>query len=452
MGNSLACSFDGSVECPFGTIVLQPGCYASFELLRGPEPALELFGCQSKLLAVSRGMRAEYIELAPAFWCSNRAQLDLVAERGNASAFGACGCVMAGESKSSLWLFGVMFSALSSLCVAFGMVYQKLAHRAEVEKAPADRSRDWHGILLNRKWMLGFALAGLVPLPFDFMAFALASQQMVVMFSGLTLVLNQCIAPCMLREVLDRVTVGATVVILVGLFLAEAGGQKGDVTKNACQLIGRYNDLDFVVSASVLLAVMVLAATGAHARSGPKRLKPVLFATVAGAAGAFNNVFFKALGEMAKGSWRAGEASDGAWATIHPYYHLVIVVAFCTVQIMFINQGLKRFTAVVYIPLYDCMLILLSGSFGSITYQEFYSFSAADFLVFFSGVIITVIGILILAFLTPRIHERQVTGVDDGDVDDDGSEAGGHKGSGIDLSAISIEQRQHHQGHAMQVF
>ena len=35
-------------------------------------------------------------------------------------------------------MFGVMFSALSSLCVAFGMVYQKLAHRAEDSKAPEE--------------------------------------------------------------------------------------------------------------------------------------------------------------------------------------------------------------------------------------------------------------------------------------------------------------------------
>jgi hypothetical protein len=444
MGNSLTCSFDGSIECPFGTIVLQPGCHVSFELMRGAQPALELYGCQSKQLAVARGMRADLLELAPAFWCSNRAELDLAAELGNASAFGACGCMMVGDSKSSAWMFGVMFSALSSLCVAFGMVYQKLAHRAEDSKAPEERSREWHGILLNRKWLLGFSLAVLVPLPFDFLAYALASQTMVVMFAGLTLVLNQCIAPCMLREVLDRVTVGATIIILVGLFLAEASGQKGDVTKNACQLIGRYNDLDFIVAASALLGVMVLGAMGAHARAGPKRVKPVLFATVAGAAGALSNVFFKALGEMAKGSLRAGDASDGAWATIHPYYHLMLVVAFCTVQISFINQGLKRFTAVVYIPLYNCMFILLSGTMGAITYQEFNSFSTADFLVFFSGVVITVIGILVLAFFTPRIHEHQVM--------DDGGDAGGNKDSEIDLSAISIEQRQHHQGHAMQVF
>ena len=113
-------------------------------------------------------------------------------------------------------MFGVMFSALSSLCVAFGMVYQKLAHRAEDSKAPEEPSRQWRGILLNRKWLLGFSLAVLVPLPFDFLAYALANQTMVVIFAGLTLVLNHCIAPCVLREVLDRVTVGATIIILFG--------------------------------------------------------------------------------------------------------------------------------------------------------------------------------------------------------------------------------------------
>ena len=42
--------------------------HGSFELMRGTLPALELYGSQSKHLAVSRGMRANLLELAPAFW------------------------------------------------------------------------------------------------------------------------------------------------------------------------------------------------------------------------------------------------------------------------------------------------------------------------------------------------------------------------------------------------
>jgi hypothetical protein len=68
---------------------------------------------------------------------------------------------------------------------------------------------------------------------------------------------------------------------------------------------------------------------------------------------------------------------------------------------MHINQGLRRYNAVLFIPLYNCFYIILSSTLGAITYKEFSSYTLAQWICFPLGIMMTVVGIFIMSLKDP---------------------------------------------------
>ena len=103
--------------------------------------------------------------------------------------------------------------------------------------------------------------------------------------------------------------------------------------------------------------------------------------------GAFNNIVFKATGELAFSS------QSDHWSTIHPYYHIVLILGLSLLQISHINQGLRHSNAVSFLPMYNCFYIVLTSTLGGLFFGEFDGLSLASMVLFPLGVAVTLFGI-----------------------------------------------------------
>jgi len=346
------------------------------------------------------------------FWCSN----ETIVYSGNASSYiGACICPLGADvvQSSDTWVLGVLFSMLSSACTAVGTLLQKRAHIINEAKPQDKKAKEFIGILFSPAWLVAFLLMVLLPLPFDFVALALAAQSLLVPFAGLTIVLNQMLAPCMLDEHLTRVEIIATAIILAGLLVSTTTGSKSDTSMNACQLLTRYSEPGLLVPILILSLFMAMALYCIHYQKySTSRYRPAIFAFLAGGFGGIGNIVFKATGEMAASGLSEGGSSN-AWKTIHPYYHIAMIIFFATLQIAHINQGLREFDSVRFIPLYNAAYILLSGSMGGIAYHEFDGYTPIQWVLFPLGIVCTIIGIAVMTQrgaeqLESRVHNAAI--------------------------------------------
>ncbi|GBG31062.1 NIPA-like protein 2 [Hondaea fermentalgiana] len=350
-----------------------------------------------------------------AFWCATGHRLD----QDNVSGIyeiGTCDCVEPEANSNTTTssndqeendngrLLGIMFSILSSFCTTFGTILQKYAHIVNDRKEK--KAPEIGGLLISPWWLFALFIMVLLPLPFDFVAFSLAPQSLLVPFAGMTILLNAIFAPILLREKISNIEILATSIILLGLVIATASGPKSDVSLNACELLDRYDDADFLALVGVLLFASLVAVSLIHTKSRAVwivRVRPVLYAFCAGAFGGIGNVFFKATGELAEAGISEDGRSQGAWGTVHPYYHIVLIIVFAFLQISHINQGLRRYNAVLFLPLYNTAYILLSGTVGAVVYHEFADFTEMQQMLFPVGIMHTLAGIGLMTLKTPGV-------------------------------------------------
>ena len=295
---------------------------------------------------------------------------------------------------------GVGCSVLSSIATAIGTLMQKKAHNLQQSKPYAEKDPEYFGIVLNKYWLIALMIMVFFPLPFDFLSFALAPQSVIVPMSGLTIVCNQALAPYFVNEKLTKIEVIGTMIIIVGVALTTVTGAtstKSD-SYNACQIIDRYLDLDFLIFALCMLGLIFLSLYWVHSHHHPKafeKLRPEMYAFIAGGFGAMLQVAFKAVGELAKGS--VGGTKENPWETIHPYYHIFAIVVFALLMISYINRGLSLYPAVTFTPMYFTNLIVCSSTLGLVYYKEYENYLPWQWALFPLGIVIVCIGIAFMA-------------------------------------------------------
>ena len=125
---------------------------------------------------------------------------------------------------------------------------------------------------------------GLFPFPLDFFAFQFAAQSLVAVFAGFTLICNQIMAPCILKERLSKIDVVASAIVVGGTTVATIFGShelehlltpRGDSSVyfitltgkrrsrretefNLCELLDMSIEPTFLVAESCLITTMIV--------------------------------------------------------------------------------------------------------------------------------------------------------------------------------------------------
>ncbi len=198
----------------------------------------------------------------------------------------------------------------------------------------------------------------------------------------------------------------ATLIIIGGIALTTSSSIGAATPKLVpCQLVARYTSTEVVIITAVLIVVILGMMFLIHmSKYRPRRLNvliPVFYAFVAGGWGAIMNATLKAVGEIIQS---AGSAAINPWTTLIPYLQIIFCIFGAVLMISYINQGLGNFDAVVFLPLYNCLYIVLSSTYGGIFYIEFGGMTQLGLILFSVGIITTFIGVGLLSLRGHKIE------------------------------------------------
>jgi len=298
-------------------------------------------------------------------------------------------------------ILGMGLCVLASVGSTFGLILQKMAHIKQEERSEEDKWPEVNGMMCSPYWVVGLVLLVAVPFPLDMVAFTLAPQSLVVPLTGVTLVLNQVVAPWLLNEKLTRLDWIGTGIICCGIVCATAFGTHCSYTYTLQQIVDLFEETVFIVCEvgwvilCIFCSIWVLGgAEMYYTDQGPiDRSRSVAFAILSGSVGGQQQIFLKATGEMLESSFDG----RGEWDRFEPYVFILCCAGFAVGQIMLLNKGLVLWTAVKYLPIYNVSLILCSTTFGAIFYKEYEALDTVGIIMFPLGVAIVIVGSLLLA-------------------------------------------------------
>eukprot|EP00906_Rhabdomonas_costata_P034487 RCo048536 len=183
----------------------------------------------------------------------------------------------------SQWVLGVLCSLLASLFSAVGTVLQKHAHMqrlrqsqqsrsaaqrsslrpGDVESADAKSENEEEvssGLLLRSPaWLLGLFFLVALPLPFNCAALTLADQSLITPLFGVTLLLNQIVAPALLSETLTCVDLFSTAAILIGSTVSVAMASHSPAAMTFTTLSSLHLAPAFAITQCCVIGFIVLA-------------------------------------------------------------------------------------------------------------------------------------------------------------------------------------------------
>lgn len=298
-------------------------------------------------------------------------------------------------------VLGLGLAVLASVGSTFGLLLQKLA-QVEQDRLPEDEKYKTSGALIfSPTWIAGLVLLVAVPLPLDLIAFSLAPHSLVVPITGVTLILNQVIAPCILREQVTLTDWVATAIITAGIVCCTAFGTHCSYGYSVGEMISFFENLAFLIAEGVFAVTMLFALWWTQCGAQMCRPDPevssslaIAYAYMAGAIGGQMQLLLKATGEVLEASINGNSEFD-RWEV---YVFIAGCVFFAVAQIQLLNKGLALWSAVKYLPIYNVCLILCSTAFGTIFYQEYDDLTLLGTIMFPTGVMIVVFGTWLLTW------------------------------------------------------
>eukprot|EP00928_Gymnodinium_smaydae_P024424 TRINITY_DN19761_c0_g2_i1.p1 TRINITY_DN19761_c0_g2~~TRINITY_DN19761_c0_g2_i1.p1 ORF type:complete len:509 (-),score=49.98 TRINITY_DN19761_c0_g2_i1:29-1555(-) len=336
------------------------------------------------------------------------------------------------DRTDSWWLYGIAASVVGSMGVASGGVLQKSAHVHDGLKPLNERSRKLFGAcVVNWHWLMGFLLSAILPIPFAMLSLAWAGQSLVMPLTGVSVVFNQVLAPCFLGEKLTRIDAGATVLIVFGIGLSSAFGVHSSSTYSLDQLVQLWKRPAHLITTACITLIAIGSYVGILLRERSLRyaresghhisleghaslpllqsesrrmgqssrksllvnLQPMFFASLCGASGSFTNLFLKGLVEVIE------DLISGVVQVFDPLPLCIFTTCtlfFAVSQVIWINKGLARFDAIKFLPAYSAALALLGSLTGVVYFEEYKHLSSIGAILWLSGALVVVLGILIL--------------------------------------------------------
>jgi len=254
---------------------------------------------------------------------------------------------------------------LASVMTVVGFVLQKRGS----QEVPDAR---WciGDMVISRDFLLGVGLFACTGVPMDLFAYALAPLSLTSPLSGVTVAVNQVLAPRLLGEKAEAFPdYPAAGLIAVGTVFTTLSAPRHDPIYTPEMLWSLLQDPGFLWFLAILTlfvgsAMATMSALKETTPRGPQR-HPRLFevllpAVAAGGAGALSNIMLKAVGVLLRAQTR--------WVELLPW--VVLTLAPAGLQLNYMSRGLKMFPQTVFIPIYQAVLVLSIVFAGSAFYKE----------------------------------------------------------------------------------
>ena len=233
----------------------------------------------------------------------------------------------------------------------------------------------------------------LIPTPFDFIAFKYAPQSLVVPLGSMAIVYTLLFSPCVTKEKVTVYDYLAVLIIIAGCVTTTLTGSKESPELSIDDLRKLWLSPTYLIAQGtiIIFALGCYSLTKITDSSSKivRKLQPICYAFISASFGSLQNIVLKMVTKLTSNS--------SSWSDYPLYLSIIAVLVLATRQLGWLNKGLAVFDGVVFLPVYNTTLILLSTLVGSVFYQEYKTQSNRDLGLFALGCFIAVSGILIIA-------------------------------------------------------
>jgi len=336
------------------------------------------------------------------------------------------------EADGAALAVSIACVVVSSLTTTFGLFFQKIAQQRSLA---LESTCAGPKVIANRKsfrcwtcvyWLCGFLCITIFSFALDLYSMATLGQSLVVpLLACLEVAENQIFAPLVLGERFDRCRdTTASVVVIVGALCTTffgPGGPFGGTTADPTPemdypemkkyFAGLFLAPVFVVfeasTIALLIACLVLPRCGCC-----QKLHFLMLGYVAGCLGGQQNMFLKGVGTSFTTGFGGDASVFGDWMV---YVFVFFMVALASLQLFFLNQGLARFQALLFVPTYTILYIVSGTLVGLVFYQEYKLMSNIGWIMFCVGFLFIAASMFILATKKqhPLVDEIQEIGTSD---------------------------------------
>jgi len=355
-----------------------------------------------------------------------------------------CGDLTQDQMDTAI-IVALCLSIVGNIINAWGMIYMKIGHEAanstRLRAACAefmrlqelkDTSEENHAeivaaknkakqakgtaelsgaFLKECKWWLGMALYGVG----SFMHVAslgFGPSALLNPMEGLTLVANTLSAPSCLGEAITQYDIWGTIVIIGGTLVVVFFGPHNSEEYTADEILDRFSRAPFIIwSACIWTATGVGYAVSKYIEHINERdgirmdgtLNPrgsiflaLMYTSTKGVMGGYTMLFGKMFAEVAAESGE-GDNQFVKWET---YLFFALFLLFNFLMEYWRQKALNLFSTMYCVPLFQVTLVVFAVFTGAIFFDEFAEISTFYLIMFFVGVIIICIGVVILSVMT----------------------------------------------------
>ena len=295
-------------------------------------------------------------------------------------------------SPTSCLILGVLNSLVGSLLTASGYCLQKWAHnqaKVNVYLRPATRQPIFIGGLVL------LVIGTISPV----LNLGLLGQTVQAPFTALTLIYNALLAKFILKEEYSRydfysslLIVGGVVIAVIGAGLSNVVATNYDLEK----LLHLFIYDSMLPPVYTVLAIITVICINRRVRA--KKLEENAFGLFsfsfsAGVMSGFSSLAVKSVVEIAK-SVVVRKSGD----MVRPMTYVFMLLIPCSLvpQLMYMNNGLKHFGTLKFVPLYAAFIILANMASGQVYFNEMTEYTIISKIIFLVGCCITLLGVGIL--------------------------------------------------------
>jgi len=289
---------------------------------------------------------------------------------------------------------------VSSLTTTFGLFFQKIAmERAEAYSSYHDEIPNPGTFVCVTRliWIAGFLCITVFSFLLDMYSFSTLGQAMVVpLLASLEVAENQMFAPFVLGEHFDKLyDISASVCCIVGAMLTTLFGPGGPFGGDAkaedwaalsfAETKSHFGELftaPLFIGFEVLSYALFVCSVYFSRIECCRHLHFLMFGYMAGFLGGQQNMFLKGAGTFIKS---ATEGNTDAFLDWLVYLFIAGMVGFASAQLYFLNQGLVKFDALLFVPTYTILYIAQSTLVGLVFYQEYRLMSSLGWCMFGLG-------------------------------------------------------------------
>jgi len=323
-------------------------------------------------------------------------------------------------SENTATTIGAMLAIAASICNAIGYTIQKKGHTRLKLYNKGKQDSEKKRLIKEKVWAMGFSIyliGGLL----NAISLFYAPQSLVLPLSSITLVANTLLATKVLGEPFFKADICGIFFVILGSVLAVVFGPRtagGEATMN--QLKHRWSDgayMTFFLALSSGIAadyilVRFFERKNARDDSVTDELKHatsfllISYCLLAGYFGSLAFLFLKSFTEFI-GSSASSTAVAAENATNWYSYFTLLGVVLTNFSLEFFRQrGLSYFHAVYMVPINQVVLIVMGTVLGGLYFKEFASMTSVDAGMFVVAILMTVIGVFILAFNAGNVSEK----------------------------------------------